>query len=46
MAVIMIMASSSRVMGTLVIPVYLKVAGWVATAVMFCASIGVFLTWR
>jgi len=45
MAIIMIMASSRRVMGKLVIPPYLKAAGWFATAVMFCACIGLFVTW-
>ena len=46
MAVIMIMASSRKVMGKLVIPPYLKTMGWLATAVMFCACIGAFITWR
>jgi NRAMP (natural resistance-associated macrophage protein)-like metal ion transporter len=46
MAVIMIMASSQKVMGKLVIPPYLKGMGWIATAVMLCASVGVFLTWK
>ena len=45
MAVIMIMASSRKVMGKLVIPSYLKVVGWIATAVMLCACIGVFFAW-
>jgi len=46
MAVIMVMASSRKVMGTLVIPTYLKAAGWIATGVMLCACAGVFLTWK
>jgi NRAMP (natural resistance-associated macrophage protein)-like metal ion transporter len=46
MAVIMIMASSRKVMGKLVIPPYLKGMGWLATAVMLCACIGVFFTWK
>ena len=46
MAVILVMASSAKVMGKLVIPLYLKGVGWTATAVMFLASIGVFLTWK
>lgn len=46
MAVIMIMASSQKVMGKLVIPPYLKGMGWLATAVMFSACIGAFITWR
>ncbi len=46
MAVIMVMASSRRVMGKLVIPTYLKAAGWIATAVMLCACAGLFLAWK
>jgi NRAMP (natural resistance-associated macrophage protein)-like metal ion transporter len=46
MAVIMVMASSRKVMGKLSIPTYLKGMGWLATAVMLCACIGVFLTWK
>jgi NRAMP (natural resistance-associated macrophage protein)-like metal ion transporter len=44
MTVIMIMASSRKIMGKLVIPMYLKGMGWAATAVMFAVSIGIFLT--
>jgi Mn2+/Fe2+ NRAMP family transporter len=44
MAVIMIMASSRKVMGSLVIPPYLRWGGWLATALMLCACIGVFVT--
>jgi NRAMP (natural resistance-associated macrophage protein)-like metal ion transporter len=46
MAVIMVMASSRKVMGKLVIPYYLKTMGWMATVVMFCACIGVMRTWK
>jgi Mn2+/Fe2+ NRAMP family transporter len=46
MAVIMFMASNTKVMGRLVIPKYLRAMGWVATTVMLCASIGVFVTWK
>ena len=46
MAVIMVMASSQKVMGKLIIPTYLKGMGWIATAVMLCACIGVFLAWK
>jgi Mn2+/Fe2+ NRAMP family transporter len=46
MAVIMIMASSRKVMSNLVIPPYLKVMGWVATAVMLCACFGLVWTWK
>jgi NRAMP (natural resistance-associated macrophage protein)-like metal ion transporter len=42
MAVIMIMASSRKVMGKLVIPLYLKAMGWIGTVIMLCACIGVF----
>jgi NRAMP (natural resistance-associated macrophage protein)-like metal ion transporter len=46
MAVIMVMASSRKVMGELVIPPYLKAMGWVATAVMLCACFGLLWTWK
>jgi NRAMP (natural resistance-associated macrophage protein)-like metal ion transporter len=46
MAVIMVMASSRKVMGKLIIPPSLKIMGWVATGVMLCACIGVFFTWK
>jgi Mn2+/Fe2+ NRAMP family transporter len=46
MAVIMIMASSKKVMGQFVIPLHLRAMGWFATGVMMCACIGVFLTWK
>ena len=45
-AVIMVMASSRKVMGKLVIPPYAKGMGWIATAVMFCASIGILFPWK
>ena len=45
MAVIMTVASSQKVMGQFVIPGYLKGMGWLATGVMLCVCIGVFLTW-
>ena len=46
MAVIMVMASSRKVMGKLVIPPYLKAMGWVATVVMLCACFGLVWTWN
>jgi len=46
MAVIMVMASSKKVMGQFVISRQLKAMGWIATSVMLCACIGVFLTWK
>jgi Mn2+/Fe2+ NRAMP family transporter len=46
MAVIMIMASSKKVMGQFVISLPLKLMGWIATAVMMFACAGVFLMWK
>ena len=46
MAVIMHMASSKKVMDKFTIPLYLRIVGWTATAVMFAVSIGVFATWQ
>lgn len=46
MAVIMMMASSPKVMGKFVIPPYLKAMGWIATSVMLCACVGVFFFWK
>ena len=46
MAVIMHMAASPKVMDKFTIPLYLRVVGWAATAVMFGVSIGVFVTWK
>ena len=46
MVVIMIMASSRKVMGKFTIPRYLQVMGWIATVVMVCVCLGVFATWK
>jgi NRAMP (natural resistance-associated macrophage protein)-like metal ion transporter len=46
MVVIMNMATSQKVMGKLVIPPYLRLMGWLATGVMLCACVGIFLTWK
>jgi Mn2+/Fe2+ NRAMP family transporter len=46
MAIIMHMASSKKVMDKFTIPLYLRIVGWTATAVMFAVSIGVFATWQ
>lgn len=46
MAIIMSMASNRKVMGKFVIPAYLVSVGWIATGMMACVSIGVFLTWK
>jgi Mn2+/Fe2+ NRAMP family transporter len=44
MVVTMLMSANPRVMGQFTLPVYLRVVGWVATAVMLAASIGLFAT--
>ena len=46
MVVIVLMACSPKVMGKFCIPRYLRVLGWVATAVMICVCLGVFATWK
>jgi Mn2+/Fe2+ NRAMP family transporter len=46
MAVIMLMASSRKVMGKLVIPRFLQAMGWIATAVMLCACFALVWIWK
>ena len=46
MAVIMIMASSNKVMGKFKAPTYLLWTGWIATAAMAGVCAGVLLTWK
>jgi Mn2+/Fe2+ NRAMP family transporter len=46
MVVIMLMASSLKVMGKFLVPPYLLWTGWIATGMMTCVSIGIFLTWK
>ncbi|HMG85015.1 MAG TPA: Nramp family divalent metal transporter [Terracidiphilus sp.] len=46
MVVIMLMASSNKVMGKFKVPPYLLWTGWIATATMACVCAGVFLTWK
>ncbi|MGC2198509.1 MAG: divalent metal cation transporter [Terriglobales bacterium] len=46
MVVIMVMATSRQVMGTFVLPTYLKVGGWLAAVVMSLVCAGLVLTWR
>jgi NRAMP (natural resistance-associated macrophage protein)-like metal ion transporter len=46
MAVIVHLASSRSVMGKFAMPVYLRIGGWTATAVMAAASIGALVTWK
>jgi NRAMP (natural resistance-associated macrophage protein)-like metal ion transporter len=45
MVVMMLMAQNRRVMGPFVIGTRLKVLGWLGTAVMFAAAVGLFATW-
>jgi NRAMP (natural resistance-associated macrophage protein)-like metal ion transporter len=42
MVVTMLMAANRKVMGEFTLPPYLRVMGWVATAVMLAASVGLF----
>ena len=44
MVVTMRMAANRKVMGEFTLPAYLRVVGWVATAVMLAASVGLFST--
>jgi Mn2+/Fe2+ NRAMP family transporter len=46
MAIIMVMASSKKVMGQFVISRHLASMGWLATSVMLCACIGLFVAWK
>ena len=46
MALIVAMAGTSRVMGSLAIPKPLQILGWAATLVMFAVGVGVFTTWK
>ena len=45
MVMIMLMASRSTVMGPFALRPLLKVFGWLATAVMAIAAVGMFATW-
>jgi NRAMP (natural resistance-associated macrophage protein)-like metal ion transporter len=46
MVIIMLMASSRKVMGRFSVPPYLRWFGWLATAMMACVSVGALLTWK
>ena len=46
MLIIMAMATSRKVMGTFVLPPYLKVLGWMAALVMSMVCAGLILSWR
>jgi len=44
MVMMMIMGARRAVMGTYVLPAYLKIIGWIATAAMAVAALGMFVT--
>jgi NRAMP (natural resistance-associated macrophage protein)-like metal ion transporter len=46
MALIMLMASDRRVMGEFALQPWLKALGWIATAVMAAAAVGMIATWN
>jgi Mn2+/Fe2+ NRAMP family transporter len=46
MAIIMLMASSRKVMGKFLVPAHLRCIGWLATGMMACVSMGVLFTWK
>jgi len=45
MVMMMLLSSRRAVMGRFVLPGPLKVIGWLATAVMGAAAVGMFATW-
>jgi Mn2+/Fe2+ NRAMP family transporter len=46
MSLMMILTQNAKVMGKFTLPLCLRVGGWIATAVMLIASLGMFLTLR
>ena len=46
MAIMMLLASSSRVMGGFVASMRVRALGWIATALMLCATLAMFATWK
>ncbi len=46
MAMIMLMASRRKIMGEFALHAWLKTLGWIATAVMAAAAVGMFATWN
>jgi NRAMP (natural resistance-associated macrophage protein)-like metal ion transporter len=46
MILMMLLTQKKKVMGEFTLPPYLRVCGWIATAVMLVASLGMFLTLR
>ena len=45
MTILMILSSRPSIMGRFVLPPILKAVGWIATAVMLAAAVGMFATW-
>ncbi|HWE45866.1 MAG TPA: divalent metal cation transporter [Caulobacteraceae bacterium] len=45
MAILMILSSRPSIMGRFCLPPMLKLVGWIATAVMLAAAVGMFATW-
>ncbi len=46
MVLMMILTQNAKAMGKFTLPLYLRIGGWVATAVMLIASLGMFLSLR
>jgi len=46
MAVIMMIASSRKVMGKFALTPYLRICGWIATLVMCGVGVGVLVSWK
>jgi Mn2+/Fe2+ NRAMP family transporter len=44
MILMMLLTAKRTVMGKFTLPPYLRICGWIATAVMLAASLGMFLT--
>ena len=45
MVVMMLMTTNRKVMGQFTLSKYLRITGWLATALMMAATIGLFATW-
>ena len=45
MVVMMLMTTNRKVMGQFTLSKYLRITGWLATALMAAATVGLFLTW-
>jgi Mn2+/Fe2+ NRAMP family transporter len=42
MVMMMILTQNRKVMGRFTLPLYLRVGGWIATAIMLIAALGMF----